>query len=137
MSTTAVPNLELEGLRVTLDRLVYHRRKPDQPPGKPHLFTYFLSIHNESSLVVTIRSRKWVVTQDDGVVLVFEGDGVVGQTPEISQGQRFSYHSRHEIDSQSAEAQGAYFGLDDFQRRVFVRIPKFRLVVPSTLDERG
>jgi ApaG protein len=122
--------MELPGLKVTVDRLLYQRLKTEQSE-KPHSFIYFISIHNNSEVAVTIRGRKWVVTHDDGSVLVVEGDGVVGETPTIQPGGKFSYNSRHIIGTDSAMAEGAYLGVDDCGRRVMMRIPKFRMEVPG------
>jgi ApaG protein len=122
--------MELPGLKVTVDRLLYQRLKTEQSE-KPHSFIYFISIHNNSDVAVTIRGRKWVVTHDDGSVLVVEGDGVVGETPTIQPGGKFSYNSRHIIGTDSAMAEGAYLGVDDSGRRVMMRIPRFRMEVPG------
>ena len=123
--------VELDGLRVTLDQLVYQRLTPEQSPDQPHSFIYHLTIHNDSEVTVTIKGRKWVVTHDDGTQLTVEGDGVVGEFPEIPPGEKFSYHSRHVIRTQTAVAEGAYLGVDENGRRVFTRIPKFKLVSPK------
>lgn len=125
------PPVELEGLQVTLDELDYQRLSPGQSPGKPHSFVYHISIRNDSDETVTIRGRKWVVSHDDGTQLTVEGDGVVGEFPTIAPGEKFSYHSRHVIGTRSAVAEGAYLGADGNGRRVFVRIPKFELLVPA------
>ena len=123
--------VELAGLRVTLDKLLYQRLRPEQSPGKPHSFIYHLSIHNDSEVTVTIKGRKWVVSHDDGTQLVVEGDGVVGESPTITPGQKFSYNSRHVIGTRTAVAEGAYLGLDEDGRRVVVRIPRFKLAAPD------
>jgi ApaG protein len=122
--------LELPGLSVTLDRLVYAPELP-APPDKPHSFVYFISIHNGSDRTVTIKGRKWVVTDAHGEVLVIEGDGVVGEFPVLRPGEKFSYHSRHVLDSPHAIAEGSYLGVDEQGVRVFVRIPTFEMVVPG------
>lgn len=122
--------LELPGLSVTLDRLVYAPELP-APPDKPHSFVYFISIHNGSDRTVTIRGRKWVVTNARGEVTAVEGDGVVGEFPVLAPGGKFSYNSRHILDTTRAIAEGSYLGVDDLGRRVFVRIPTFEMVVPE------
>ena len=72
--------LEPKGLRVTVDRVIYN---PDArtPADRPHCFIYVITIHNGTEHAVTIKGRKWVVTNDSGEVTALEGDGVVGQTP--------------------------------------------------------
>lgn len=125
--------IELPGLKVTVDRLLYQRLGADQS-DKPHSFIYFISIHNQSPVPVTIRGRKWVVTHEDDTVLVVEGDGVVGETPVVPPGGKFSYNSRHIIGTNSAVAEGSYLGVDDAGRRIVVRIPRFRMEVPGARE---
>jgi ApaG protein len=43
------------------------------PPDRPHLFVYFITIHNDSLETVMIRGRKWVVTDAAGQRVVVEG----------------------------------------------------------------
>ena len=124
------PILELPGLRVTVDRVV-HVPHLDAPEDRPHPFVYFITIRNESEQTVTIRGRKWVVTDDAGQRLVVEGDGVVGKFPRLEPGEDFSYNSYHTIGADSV-AEGAFFGVTDDAARVFTRIPAFKLRVPAT-----
>lgn len=122
--------LELPGLSVTLDRLVYAPELP-APPDKPHSFVYFISIHNGSDRTVTIKGRKWVVTNSRGEVTAIEGDGVVGECPVLRPGEKFSYNSRHILDTSRAIAEGSYLGVDEQGVRVVVRIPTFEMIVPG------
>ena len=126
MNPTPNP-VELPGLRVTIDRVVY---RPMPVADKPHSFVYFITIHNESDVPVTFLRRKWVVTHADGQAEVVLGDGIVGKTPEIPPGGTFSYNSQHLIPGPRATATGAYLGSDGLGRPVVVRIPSFQMVVP-------
>lgn len=129
-SDASVPPFELPGLRVTLDRLVFHT-VAQTPRDRPHCFVYFLSIHNDSDVPVTVKGRKWVVREEDGEVTVVEGEGVVGQMPLIEPGGHFSYNSFHLMRTRSGVAEGAFLGLDASGRSVFTRIAPFRMVVPG------
>lgn len=120
---------EFEGLRVKVDDVIY-MPSLEAPQDKPHPFVYFISIHNDSVVPVTIRGRKWVVHEDKGEIAVVEGDGVVGQTPVIEPGGHFSYNSYHVV-SHGARVSGAFFGETATGEWVFARIPEFRLDVPS------
>jgi ApaG protein len=80
---------------------------------------------------VTIKGRKWVVTNENGEVTAVEGDGVVGQFPTIPPGESFSYNSRHVLDTRSGFAEGSYIGTDATGRTVLVRIPRFLMTVPA------
>jgi len=131
------PNfLEPAGLSVTVDRVVY-QPQAETPPDRPHCFVYFITIHNDTDQPVTIRGRKWVVTNERGEVTAVEGEGVVGQTPTIEPGASFSYDSYHLLDTHTAVAEGSYLGLDGLGRGVITRIPKFRMDVPQKGNAPG
>jgi len=121
---------EPEGLRVSVDRVIYQTHVAT-PADRPHCFAYFITIHNDTDGPITIKGRKWVVTNDRGEVTAVEGDGVVGQFPEIGSGEAFTYNSFHLLDSGSATAEGSYLGVDKAGRKILTRIPKFKMVVPT------
>lgn len=120
---------ELPGLTVTVDQVV-HAPEFSGPPGKPHVFVYFITIANESAETVTIKGRKWVVREASGETLAVEGDGVVGEFPCLEPGQQFRYNSSHAVAA-DAVAEGAYLGLTDAGEAVFTRIPPFEIRVPE------
>lgn len=120
---------ELEGLRVVVDRVVYVPHL-SAPPDRPHPFVYFITILNESGQEVTIKARKWVVTEADGGQVVVEGDGVVGKFPQLTPGERFSYNSYHVVCGESC-AEGAFFGVTAGGEAVFTRIPRFEMSPPG------
>src|SRR4051812_18701896 len=117
-------------LYVTVDRVVFQPQAPT-PVDRPYCFVYFITIHNDTDKAVTIRGRKWVVTNSTGEITAVEGEGVVGQTPEIPPGGSFSYKSFHLLDTTTAVAQGSYLGIDANGRRVLTRIPRFEMTVPE------
>ena len=121
---------EPPGLRVTVDRVVYHA-EAETPADRPHCFAYFITIHNGTDQSVTIKGRKWVVTNARGEISALEGQGVVGETPTIQPGAAFSYNSFHLLDTLTAVAEGSYLGLDAGGGGVVTRIPKFRMEVPQ------
>ena len=122
---------ELAGLHVTIDQIVYAPELPS-PPTEPHSFVYFISIRNNSDTTVTIKGRKWVVTDADGQITAVEGDGVVGEFPTIPPGDRFCYNSRHVLATKTGAAEGSYIGLDERGERIIVRIPKFFMSVDDS-----
>jgi ApaG protein len=120
---------ELPGLGVEIDRVEY-RPDVEAPGDRPYAFAYFITIRNESEETVTIKGRKWVVTDARGRRVVVEGDGVVGQFPRLRSGEHFSYNSHHVIGLDS-HAEGAYIGVTDDGRPVITRIPRFDMRVPE------
>ncbi len=120
---------ELPGLEVQIDDLIY-MPELDAPTDRPHPFVYFISIRNNSPEAVTVRGRKWVITQENGERIVVEGDGVVSQFPRIEPGGVFTYNSYHVVGMNSSAA-GSFFAETDGGRFVFTRIPNFEMRVPS------
>jgi ApaG protein len=123
------PIRELPGLWVSLDRVEYNPHE-EGTPDRPYGFVYHITIHNDSTRVVTIKGRKWVVTNADNSKLVIEGDGVVGECPRLTPGTQFHYQSYHLIASDSV-AEGAYLGQVEDGERVFTRIPLFKMEIPA------
>ena len=120
---------ELPGLGVSVDRVVY-RPDVEAPADRPYAFAYFITIRNDSEETVTIKGRKWVVTDANGQRVVVEGDGVVGQFPRLRTGEQFSYSSHHVVGVHSY-AEGAYIGVTDAGEPVITRIPRFDLRLPG------
>ena len=124
------PLPELEGLHVTVDRVAFMPHL-NASEDRPFPFVYFITIHNDSEETVTIKGRKWVVTDARGETLVVEGDGVVGKFPRLEPGEEFSYNSYHTIGADSV-AEGAYIGVTEDGVAVLTRIPPFELKVPAS-----
>ena len=120
---------ELNGLRVTVDRLEYSPFLEGNPLW-PHSFTYYITIRNDSTENVIIKGRKWVITSASGDVQVYEGDGVVGELPALQPGQQFHYSSYHLVQENSV-AEGAYIAQDGQGRPVVTRIPRFSMEIPK------
>ena len=120
---------ELANLRVIIDKIVYVQTL-EAPPDRPYPFVYFITIDNQSVETVTIRGRKWVITDQAGQKIVVEGDGVVGEYPRLRPGERFSYNSYHVIGLDSV-AEGSFIGLTDEGVPFVVRIPPFKMDVPT------
>ena len=120
---------ELPGLDVNVNHVIY-RPDIDAPADRPYAFEYSITIRNDSDETVTIKVRKWVVTDSEGQRVVVEGDGVVGKFPRLLPGEEFPYESHHVIGSDSY-AEGAYLAVTDGGRPVITRIPRFDMQVPG------
>jgi ApaG protein len=121
---------ELNGLRVVVDRVVYMPHA-ETPADRPHAFAYFITIHNDSNETVTIKGRKWVIQNDIGEITAVEGDGVVGEFPQLEPGEHFSYNSYHINNTAKCWAEGSYLGVTEAGHKVRAKIPKFDMQVPN------
>lgn len=122
---------ELAGLHVTVDKVRFNPFA-GAPADRPHCFVYFITIHNDSNSTVTIKGRKWVVANERGEITAVEADGVVGQFPRLSPGEKFSYNSFHLLETRKGAAEGAYIGVTDDGETVIARIPRFEMIVPPS-----
>jgi len=119
----------LNGLKVVLDKLVYHQDE-DLSASAPHAFIYFLTIQNLSDRAVTLLGRKWIIATEDGKTEIIEGDKIVGKTPSLGPGETFSYNSYHTTNS-TAVASGAFHGIDALDQPIWVAIPPFEMKIPG------
>jgi len=129
LSVVACSSQEIPGLTARLDKLCYHHGGASLPADKPHAFVYFITIVNGSEHTVSLLGRKWVIWHADGTRLVVEGDKIVGETPRLAPGERFSYNSYH-VTGGDARAEGSFHGVDELGRRIHVLLPPFDLTVP-------
>ncbi|MCC5789583.1 MAG: ApaG domain [Opitutales bacterium] len=124
------PATILPGLKATIDRVVYHYGGLTMPPGYPHAFVYFITIHNNSSKCVILQGRKWIITEFNGETTVVEGEKIVGQTPRIHPGDSWSYNSYH-VTKGNAEVHGSFYGQDCSGSLIRIPVSSFSLEVPS------
>jgi len=120
---------ELIGLNVNIDDVLY-MPSLESPSDRPHPFVYFVTIQNDSDEAITIRGRKWVLSQKSGEKVIVEGDGVVGQFPHLEVGADFTYNSYHVV-GEDCLVEGAFFAETEEGRAVFAKIPTFELKVPD------
>lgn len=95
------------GFRVS----VSPRFEPDHSdPSEPrYVFSYRVRIRNESEFRAQLISRRWLITDGNGVVHTVEGDGVVGHQPDLAPGEGFEYSSFCPLPTDWGTMEGAYF----------------------------
>ncbi|MGO3005352.1 MAG: Co2+/Mg2+ efflux protein ApaG [Halomonas sp.] len=99
-----------------------------------YVFSYTVTVHNQSPHSVQLMARYWKITQGGGDCQEVRGKGVVGQQPLIGPGQSFRYTSRAILQTPVGVMEGAYTLLDTSTQRVFeVPITPFRLAAPLQL----
>src|SRR5260221_12998643 len=114
---------ELAEVKVTIDKIVYVPTL-EAPPDRPYPFVYFITIRNDSLEIVTIRGRKWVVTDCHGSKIVVEGDGVLGEFHRLQPGEKVRYNSYHVIAEESV-AEGGFLGIGEGGEPFVARITPF------------
>ena len=95
-----------DGVRVqVISRYVKERSEISK---NEFLFSYRVTITNESSTVVQLINRAWSIEDDNGSIETVEGPGVIGQQPVLLPGQTFEYQSACPLPTPFGIMKGTY-----------------------------
>lgn len=103
-------------------------------PDEGYFFwAYTVTISNDSSKPVELRTRLWQITDAEGYREEVRGPGVVGQTPRIEPGESFTYTSGCPLRTPSGIMVGSYQMIDANGQLFDVEIPAFSLDSPFSV----
>lgn len=94
------------------------------------IWEYNIKIKNNSSDIVQLLRRHWVLVDDKGQVQEIEGDGVIGLQPVLKQGEEFDYTSSVHLTQPSGVMMGSYEMAKMDGDIIKVEIPSFSLDCP-------
>ncbi len=117
-----------QAIRVTVEP-AFSSERSDEAAGQ-FVWTYTVTIFNESDAQVQVMTRHWRITDDQGRVQEVRGPGVVGQQPIIPAGDNFRYTSACPLKTSSGFMAGSYRCVDENGRAFDVDIPAFSLDSP-------
>lgn len=105
-------------------------------PSQHHfVFTYRISIENNSPQTVQLMRRHWHIRDANNLAREVEGEGVVGQQPVLEAGQTHQYVSGCNLKSGMGKMFGTFLMERLIDGKQFkVRIPEFTMVVPFKLN---
>lgn len=97
-----------------------------------HVFAYRIRIANLDDRVVQLRSRHWVIEDENGgsIVVPKGSPGVVGQTPMLHAGDHFEYVSGTELHAPRGNIKGSFEFVYDDGCAFDATVDKFHLVAP-------
>ncbi|MEZ4938170.1 MAG: Co2+/Mg2+ efflux protein ApaG [Crocinitomicaceae bacterium] len=96
-----------------------------------YFFDYSIEIENQRNSEIQLLSRKWKVFDSMHAARIFEGIGVVGETPVIAEGGVYAYSSGCDLNSELGYMEGMYTFKDLITNEIIdVLIPKFELFYP-------
>jgi len=78
------------------------------PMTRRFVFEYTITISNNSSEVVQLQTRHWIITDGLGDVEEVKGPGVVGEQPVLSPGEGFRYTSGAVLPTERGTMHGTY-----------------------------
>jgi ApaG protein len=98
-----------------------------------YLWSYEMTITNESEETVQLLNRHWRITDMTGKIEEVRGPGVVGLQPLIKPGKSFTYNSFCQLSTPQGTMEGYYEMQNLDEVRFMAEIPKFVLTAPSAM----
>lgn len=103
------------------------------PENNRYVFAYTITIHNTGSVAAKLLTRHWIITDSNGKNQEVRGEGVVGEQPHLTPGDRFQYTSGTMIETPVGSMRGSYQMIADDGVEFDAEIPPFTLSIPRTL----
>lgn len=105
------------------------------PAHLKFVWSYEITIKNNSDDIVQLLNRYWLITDMTGKVEEIQGLGVIGQQPIIKPGKQFVYVSYCQLHTPQGTMEGHY-GMQNMEEEQFnIDIPKFILSAPSLVTQ--
>ncbi|MBU3823620.1 MAG: Co2+/Mg2+ efflux protein ApaG [Candidatus Oceanisphaera merdipullorum] len=104
------------------------------PNEHNYVFAYTITIANLGSESVQLLSRRWLITDANGKIIEVEGDGVVGEQPNIAPGAAFTYTSGVNLATPVGVMEGSYRLIYTDGRQIDALIAPFRLSLPHLIN---
>ena len=109
-------------------------KEQSAPDENRFVFSYTINIKNLGNNSAKLISRQWIITDSNGNIQEVNGDGVVGQQPNINPGEEFTYTSGTIIKTPVGTMEGRYF-MEDMNNKSFeAPIAPFTLAVPGLIN---
>jgi ApaG protein len=101
---------------------------------KNYVFSYTITITNNSKQSVKLLSRYWLITDGNNETNTVAGEGVIGKQPVIAPDKKYTYTSGCILKTPVGTMQGHYQMLCDDKKLQQVEIPVFGLAQPLILN---
>ncbi len=120
-------------IKVTVDS--HYMPEQSDVEHRKFIWSYEITILNESDEIVQLLNRFWRITDMTGKVEVIQGAGVIGLQPLIKPGKDFVYTSFCQLTTPQGTMEGHY-EMQNLAEAVFnVKVPKFVLSAPSSITK--
>ena len=119
--------------KIEIDVKTQYLAAQSNPDASQYVFSYTITITNESSQLVQLLAREWRITDADSKITRVAGDGVVGQQPKLEAGEAFSYTSGTVLATPIGTMEGHYLMIDAQGEQFKTPIPSFRLAIPNII----
>jgi ApaG protein len=122
-------------MNTPIDIMVKTQYLEDQsmPDDSRYVFTYTITLTNQSPESAQLVSRHWVITDSNEAVQEVKGLGVVGQQPVLEPGESYTYSSGVVLSTETGTMMGSYQMRTATGTTFEAPIPEFALVPPFLL----
>ncbi len=94
-------------------------------------WAYKIVIVNAGNETVQLKTRHWIITDENGGHQEVRGEGVVGEQPVLAPGERFEYTSGVPLPTASGFMTGSYRMVNETGEAFDIEIPAFSLDRPG------
>lgn len=121
---------EQETFGVVVRVLPEYLEDRSSPDEMQFFWRYTVEIENGVEEPIKLMSRHWIITDEKGRRQEIKGDGVVGEQPILSPGERYTYASGCPLTEPSGMMLGTYSMQREDGEEFRVSIPAFSLDSP-------
>ncbi len=124
-------------MKITIQAESYYLPEQSIMESKRFLWSYEITITNESDHIVQLLNRYWRITDLSGHIEEVKGPGVIGLQPIIKPGRKFAYSSLCQLMTPKGTMEGQYQMQTLEEVSFSIEIPKFALLSPISDAQRG
>ena len=122
-----------EGVTISVE--TFYQPDYSNPISSEFMFAYRITIENNNTFPVKLLRRHWYIFDSDSTHREVEGEGVIGNQPEINSGEKYQYISGCNLRTELGKMHGTYFMENLSNKKTFyVNIPAFEMTVPFKLN---
>jgi len=118
---------------INIDIKTNYLEDQSRPADKRFVFSYTITLTNQSNIAAQLISRHWIITDESGTTQEVQGIGVVGEQPHLGPGETYSYTSGVVLDTETGTMEGSYQMRNDEGSDFDAPIPAFALVPPHAI----
>jgi ApaG protein len=112
------------GVKISVE--TFYQSQYSDPRVNHFVFAYRIVIENNSEQPIQLKRRHWIIIDADGQHREVEGEGVIGEQPIITPGDKYTYVSGCNLNCEIGKMYGSYEMIRTSDNRKFkVKIPEF------------
>lgn len=106
MADSPTSDTVTEGIRIRA--AAQYLPQLSDPDTKQYQYKYRITISNEGQASARLRTRHWIILDANNNRWDVEGEGVVGETPDLAPGESFAYESACHLPTEWGTMEGTY-----------------------------